>query len=297
MAEVKCPMCSKPNPAELDVCQFCEARLKPLTDELSRSQPPIQPGEQPKDMATSDLEPVLPQWLREVRQQARDSSEDEPEQAPAEEEAAQPEESADLLAGLQSQSEDNEEIPDWLSGLRGESAQAAPEETSTEEDDLAALKSMLGEETPELGESEASALPGWISDLGADEAEKQEDDELSALLAGSAAEEEPVQAEAQPTASESDFEWGADFEADFGSQAESTEDAAPIDTELPDWLQGADEEAKSESESGLPEWMSTEEPAQTMPPFESEGSVGATSTRSSSNLLPKGHTRLACIAG
>ena len=117
MAEIKCPMCSKPNPAELDVCQFCEARLKPLTDELSRSQPPIQPGEQPKDMATSDLEPVLPQWLREVRQQARDSSEDEPEQAPAEEEAAQPEESADLLAGLQSQSEDDEEIPDWLSGL------------------------------------------------------------------------------------------------------------------------------------------------------------------------------------
>ena len=130
MAEIKCPMCGKPNPEELDVCQFCEARLKPLTDELSRSQPPIPPGEKPTEMDTSELEPVLPQWLREVRQQARDSSEEEPEQAPVEEEAVQPEESDDLLAGLQSQSDEDEEIPDWLSGLRGDSAQAVPEETS-----------------------------------------------------------------------------------------------------------------------------------------------------------------------
>ena len=80
MAEIKCPMCSKPNPAELDVCQFCEARLKPLTDELSRSQPPIHPGEEPTDKSTGELEAVLPQWLREVRQQAQDSIEDGPEQ-------------------------------------------------------------------------------------------------------------------------------------------------------------------------------------------------------------------------
>ena len=56
MAEIKCPMCSKPNPEELDVCQFCEARLKPLTDELSHSQPPIQSGEEPKEIDTSELE-------------------------------------------------------------------------------------------------------------------------------------------------------------------------------------------------------------------------------------------------
>lgn len=260
MAEIKCPMCGKPNPAELDVCQFCEARLKPVTDELARSQPPIHPGDEPTDMATGDLEPVLPQWLREARQQSRDSSEDEPEQAPVEEkEADQPEEPTDLLAGLQSQADDDEEIPDWLSGLRGDIAQAPPEETSTDQDDLAALKSMLGEDIPETEESEASALPGWISDLGADEVEKQEDDdELSDLLTGFAPEEEPAEPEAQPAAFESDFEWGADFESESGPQAESTEDAAPIDSELPGWLQGTDEEAKSEAEGGLPDWMSTE---------------------------------------
>ena len=173
MAEVKCPMCSKPNPEELDVCQFCEARLKPLTAELSNSQTPIRSGEDPKVIDTSQLESELPQWLRDVRQQARDSAEDEPdeapdeapEQAPVEEEAVPPEETPDLLAGLQSQADSEEEIPDWLSGLRGEAAQTAPEEESAEDDDLAALKSMLGEETPEVGDSKASEVPDLIPTL------------------------------------------------------------------------------------------------------------------------------------
>ena len=30
MADVRCPMCGKPNPEELETCQFCQARLKPL---------------------------------------------------------------------------------------------------------------------------------------------------------------------------------------------------------------------------------------------------------------------------
>jgi hypothetical protein len=262
MAEIKCPMCSKPNPAELDVCQYCEARLKPLTDELSRSQPPIHPGEEPTEKSTGELEDVLPQWLREVRQQARDSVEDEPEQAPAEEEAL-PEESADLLAGLQSQVKDDEEIPDWLADLRGEGAQPAPEESSVEEGDLASLKNMLGEETSGVEDSEAGTLPGWISDLDAGESEAESGEgELSAFLADRAPEE--------PAASGMDFGWDADFETDSGLQADSTEDESPIDTGLPAWLQGAGEETKGESESDLPDWMSAEEPAQVTPPLESE---------------------------
>ncbi|MBN1449483.1 MAG: hypothetical protein JW963_00560 [Anaerolineales bacterium] len=268
MAEIKCPMCSKPNPAELDVCQFCEARLKPLTDELSRSQPPIRPGEEPTDKDTSELEPVLPQWLREVRQQARDSVEDEPEQAPTEEEAS-PEESADLLAGLQSQAKDDEEIPDWLADLRGKGAQTIPEESSLEEDDLASLRNMLGEETPDVEESEASTLPGWISDLGAGETAESGEGQLSAFLADRTT-EEPASAEGQPAASNMDFEWDADFESDSNFQVDSTEDESPIDTGLPAWLQGADEESKGASESDLPDWMRADEPAQAASRLESE---------------------------
>jgi hypothetical protein len=249
MAEIRCPMCGKPNPAELDVCQYCEARLKPLTDELARSQPPIHPGDEPTDQDTGQLEPILPQWLRDVRQQARESAEETSEQFP-EEEAAQPsEEVANRLAGLQSQSEEDEEIPDWLAGLRGEVGKTPPEETSTEEDDLAALKSMLGENAPVPEESEASELPDWISGLDADQEER--------------ATEEPARNEPQPAASSSDFGWNADFEAESTPQAESAEDETPFDTELPAWLQGADETLKDETESGPPAWMSSEEPALT----------------------------------
>jgi hypothetical protein len=285
MAEIKCPMCSKPNPAELDVCQFCGARLKPLTDELARSQPPIHPGEEPTEKDTSELESALPEWLRDVRQQARESSEGEPGQTSAEEEAPPPQspeeeseeftDSTDLLAGLQSQAEDDEEIPDWLTNLRGDAGGAPQEETPTEEDDLTALKSMLGEETPEPQENEASSLPGWISGLGEEQAEEQVD-------------EEAAQMEAQPSASEADFEWGADYEIDSGPQAESAEEAAPIDTELPDWLKGADEEAQSETESGLPDWISSEEPAEAPPALESEESAEISSQQEEAQPAAEG---------
>ena len=246
MAEIRCPMCGKPNPAELDVCQYCEARLKPLTDELARSQPPIHPGEEPTEQDTGQLEPVLPQWLRDVRQQARDSTEEieedeSAEQIPVEEEAPQPEESADLLAGLQSQSEDEDEIPDWLAGLRGEGEQVSDKESSTEEDDLAALKNMLGEDTPTPQESEASALPGWISDLDAEEGG-----------------EKPAQAESQTSASDSDFGWDADFDTDSASQEDSAEGDTSFETELPAWLQGVDETPK-EGEGTPPAGLGAEE--------------------------------------
>lgn len=259
MAEIRCPMCGKPNPEELDVCQYCEARLKPLTDELSRSQPPIHPGDEPTDRDTGELESALPQWLREVRQQARESTQEDNEQVQAEEEPSQPEKSADLLAGLQSQSEEDEEIPDWLSNLRGESPPPATEKKSDEDEDLSALRQMLGADTSDMDEGESGGLPDWISELGNEEEQTSQDD-LSAMWDTNADNEEPAQPEISPSVSSSDFEWSADFEADSGSTAEPKNDSAPIDSDLPDWLKG-DEGESSSDESGLPAWMSAEEPA------------------------------------
>ena len=253
MAEIKCPMCGKPNPAVLEVCQFCEARLKPVTDELSRSQPPIHPGDEPTFQDTGELEPVLPQWLREVRQQARESAEENDEQVPAEEEAPQPQKTGDFLAGLQSQTDDDEEIPDWLSGLRGESTQSMPKETSQEDEDLSALKSMLGADTSDVDESEAGALPDWMSDLGgAETKESAGEDILSALLAASADQEQP--------ASSSDFEWSADFGAGTGALSESSKDDTPMDvgSGLTDLLRGIDEPTGKGTGSDLPAWESDE---------------------------------------
>jgi hypothetical protein len=253
MAEITCPMCGKPNPADQAVCQYCEARLKPLTDELSRSQPPIRPGEEPTDVDTGQLEPILPQWLRDIRQQSRESADEDAEQPPAEEKA-------DLLAGLQSQSEGDEEIPDWLAGLRSEGGQVDFEETSTDEDDLAALKSMLGEDTPVAQESEDSPLPSWVSDPGADEIEPADKDEISSFF-GEGGTEEPAQTGLQTPASSPDLGWDADFGTDSAPQAGSTKDETSFDTELPAWLQDADQPPSDETDSGLPAWLNTEKPA------------------------------------
>ena len=45
MAVIRCQACGKPNPDFLDTCQYCDARLKPLTAPLSPSEPaPAQVG-------------------------------------------------------------------------------------------------------------------------------------------------------------------------------------------------------------------------------------------------------------
>src|SRR4030067_3309431 len=40
MGEIRCPMCGKSNPAESEVCQFCQARLIPLVVSPAKSEPP-----------------------------------------------------------------------------------------------------------------------------------------------------------------------------------------------------------------------------------------------------------------
>jgi hypothetical protein len=259
MAEISCPMCGKANPAERDVCQYCEARLKPLTDELSRSQPPIKPGDEPKELDTGQLESALPKWLRDVRQQSRESAGDEEGQPPAEKEARPQESDADLLAGLRSKAEDEDEIPTWLAGLRGEGEKAPYEETSKgeDQDDMAALRSMLGESAPAAPEEESSPLPDWMAELGASEEGQAGADQWSTLRQEGAA--EPPQSEQPSFTSDSDFRWEADFGSDSAPQAESADEEKSFDTELPAWLQDTNEPQIGATDTGLPSWLGGEE--------------------------------------
>lgn len=80
MVEIRCPMCGKPNPVELEICQFCQARLKPVLS---------QPVDDPADKAD------IPDWLRSLNPGNPDSS------------ASQPDDNQ----GLRKQD-------DWLQGLR-----------------------------------------------------------------------------------------------------------------------------------------------------------------------------------
>ena len=69
MAELRCPNCGRNNPDLLDICQFCQTPLKP--EAVLRS------GEKPTKKNTGELESVLPEWLKDMRQQAKDAAEEQ----------------------------------------------------------------------------------------------------------------------------------------------------------------------------------------------------------------------------
>jgi len=108
MADIRCSHCGNNNPDFFDNCQFCQSPLK--------SESMLHAGDEPKKLDTGDLEPILPDWLQDARQQNRDAVEDNsvsPETKPRIQN-----EPFDLLAGLASQAEsDDDDVPDWLSSI------------------------------------------------------------------------------------------------------------------------------------------------------------------------------------
>src|SRR5918996_5956268 len=110
MPEIRCPNCGKNNPDILDVCQFCQTPLKPESV--------LRFGQTPTKKNTGELESVLPDWLKDMRQQAKDSAEEEAAQA-AVHPSPEKKEPPDLLAGLASQTgnAEEEDVPDWLASL------------------------------------------------------------------------------------------------------------------------------------------------------------------------------------
>ena len=70
MADIRCPMCGKPNPDHLDVCKFCQARLKPLIAPSSSDEFSLFP-----DQTDSDAE--LPDWL-DLGNDFADNGDDQP---------------------------------------------------------------------------------------------------------------------------------------------------------------------------------------------------------------------------
>src|SRR5215211_8331934 len=111
MAEIRCPNCGRNNPDLLDVCQFCQTPLKP--ESVLRS------GEKPTKKNTGELESVLPDWLKDMRQQAKDSAEEEEAAQASVRSSPAKNEPPDLLAGLASQTgnAEEEDVPDWLASL------------------------------------------------------------------------------------------------------------------------------------------------------------------------------------
>jgi hypothetical protein len=59
MTDVRCPMCGKTNPPQAEACQYCQARLQPVTGENDEF-----PWQDPAD---AEPEEDVPDWLKELR--------------------------------------------------------------------------------------------------------------------------------------------------------------------------------------------------------------------------------------
>ena len=238
MAEIRCPMCGRANPDDRDVCEFCGARLKPLTGSLAAAnEEPIQAGDEPTPKSTSELEKTLPEWLRNIRK--------------SEAEAAT--ESAAELSGQGEPAEDDFFRRLSELNVEGESLEAEPAETAAEtapaEDDFLSRLSGLGVEPGAAPESQpaesAQEEPGEVPapfDLAPDSENPE-------------AEEEPVPASEAP---------GDDFLAGLSALGAATEAQPPAEpafeqpegaAEAPtDWLAGLSS-AEAEDEEETPDWL------------------------------------------
>ncbi len=162
-------------PASLDgkdtVLRPGEEPVRKPTSEFERVSPslrtsrPLQAGEEPTKKDTAELEQALPAWLRAARRAGEPVPEETSSELPADsqaaageeeqlppwlaelekEQAAEPAEVPDWLAGLAAQGEQEEEIPDWLASLRGGGSGTAAEAEAFSEESLSGTEPWTGE--------------------------------------------------------------------------------------------------------------------------------------------------------
>jgi hypothetical protein len=184
MSDIQCPSCGTMNPDDLEFCQNCQTPLD--------SPDTFEPGEAPTKKGTAELEPILPQWLRDARSQARQSAEEDAEKTS--QLAARSDKPVDLLAGLNAQGDDDDdEVPDWLgniTGKTGKGKKAGPgESTEVRWVELGGGTEELhfpGESIPAaqapVPSSDENELPPWLANITA--AQDQEDNPNQDTLTG-----------------------------------------------------------------------------------------------------------------
>ncbi len=184
MPQILCKHCGMPNAPERMVCSFCHQPLHVVDDSES-----IRPGDVPTKKSTGELEPILPDWLRDARANARRAeAENAAEEARSDAlNPAQGEEVPDLLAGLEfvSREEQDDEIPGWMSGevpaskppARSEEEKSFPrrQELHWEEEAGDEMGGMATTPIPSAPESGDAMLP-WMRGTESEPAEQKEED-------------------------------------------------------------------------------------------------------------------------
>ncbi|MHB8777371.1 MAG: hypothetical protein ACYC6R_06370 [Anaerolineales bacterium] len=273
---IKCPACGKSNLPDQDVCQYCQTRL-PDT--------PIKPGQIPTKKNTAELEPILPQWLRDARDSAREDDQQEAQQKLDQPESLQSQAASstnDLLAGLQSQAGNNDEgeMPDWLASIMEAPSNSTKSQTESSDTDRIEQGGRDDFENDVIAElSPDEEIPSWLAELKLAESQPNENDEANDWLHDLERPEQVRQFE-QPESFESSFtdsstsdtpDWlramrdqeeaakSADSAGYSGSGFGESEAAeSPANGDLTDWMDSLpkDEETK---QGATPVWLSNDE--------------------------------------
>jgi hypothetical protein len=218
MAEVRCPMCGKANPAELDECQYCQARLRPIWGSTSLESPSDSYDDQ-----TSDL----PEWLKSLR--GPDQGQNEPAVSNQEGHGGLP----DWLGELRKQPADDAGLqsdqPSGDLGGRSEESDSTWLQDILAEDDLAEDATFSGQMNNAFRQEDAS----WISRIGLTPIEEEQPQESSETL--------DWLNELEQAAPDLDIPGAQDWTS--RQTLQPLESAEP----LPDWL--------AEAKPDTPEWL------------------------------------------
>jgi hypothetical protein len=264
MTDIKCPLCGKLNPPELDECKYCQAPLKtagflaPSDQEGDESQfipiidlPTEAEGQTGKPKPASPLEQAIPDWLKNTEATFMEGAESHPEQPSSDDITAQ----IDSLLNPPSTPEQSIQPAmddDWLASLLadagGEPLSMIPEANQPEEP-------AEGNEAEPFVEE----LPDYAGAISAKPIEKP--DWLTGLEAAST-----IKLEGEITPGESFPEPGI---------VESEPEAGPVSQELPDWIGQIDEVESPPSQNApepsiaaaeLPSWLEALRPDEEVAP-------------------------------
>ena len=240
MAVILCPKCGKENPDSLSVCQYCQTSLSSATS--------MKIGDKPTKKNTGELEPVLPDWLREMRQQARDSAEKDAAEA-ASMPKIQKEEPPDLLAGLASQSSkaDEDELPGWLTGLTSKKEEKPASSVSPAQPASDFFAQFDKPASAPKSEPEPRQSPSLLNKAAEQPPNQPEQDDLSNWFAKASEEpSEPFSLDSDATSP--DLEWG------FKDDSASSSPQQPTASQEEDlsWLRNLEAESKKTGELSQP---------------------------------------------
>ncbi len=190
MAEIRCPMCSQPNPEDAEVCSSCQARLKPLVASGGPVEPPGDIGETPEPQADRGASQET-DWLSRMRSGVAEPAAKEEEQAEAE--ALTP-----------------DATPDWLGRLRDSQVPEESQQAEQESEAHRMPEPSSSVEPEAFSDTQDGAVPDWLTRI-----RQREADDPTAQPESAGMDEE-------------DWRSRLGFDADTGAEAGDTDISARL---------------------------------------------------------------------